>query len=122
MKVYITRPPAYASSPDHVVRVSVDSARKHVGVEMCIVFSPNPSEPLPDDESVLQSGEKFYKVIAVSEFDYELLKKSTGWADRQAWHLTFDPLPIRSHSIPTRWQPRCLHPNCRERLIRTTYP
>ena len=52
MKVYITRPPAYASSPDHVVRVSVDSARKHVGVEMCIVFSPNPSEPLPDDETV----------------------------------------------------------------------
>jgi len=121
MKVYITRPPAYASSPDHVVRVSVDSARKHVGVEMCIVFSPNPSEPLPDDESVLQSGEKFYKVIAVSEFDYELLKKSTGWADRQAWHLTFrwdvrsftDPIPLYTYSMATKMSA--------PELSRTTY-
>jgi hypothetical protein len=121
MKVYITRPPAYASSPDHVVRVSVDSTRKLVGVEMCIVFSPNPSEPVPDDETVLQSDEKFYKVIAVSEFDYELLKKSTGWADRQAWHLTFrwdvrsftDPIPLYTYSMATKMSA--------PELSRTTY-
>jgi len=121
MKVYITRPPAYASSPDHVVRVSVDSTKKLVGVEMCIVFSPNPSEPVPDDETVLQSDEKFYKVIAVSEFDYELLKKSTGWADRQAWHLTFrwdvrsftDPIPLYTYSMATKMSA--------PELSRTTY-
>jgi hypothetical protein len=41
MKVYITRPPAYASSPDHVVRVVVDEPNQRIGVEMCIVFSPS---------------------------------------------------------------------------------
>jgi hypothetical protein len=121
MKVYITRPPAYASSPDHVVRVLVDGPNQRVGVEMCIVFSPNPSEPVPDDGTVVQSGDKFYKVIAASEFDYELLKRSTGWADRQAWHLTFrwdvrsftDPIPLYTYSMATKMSA--------PELSRTTY-
>jgi hypothetical protein len=88
---------------------------------MCIVFSPNPSEPVPDDGSVVQSGDKFYKVIAASEFDYELLKRSTGWADRQAWHLTFrwdvrsftDPIPLYTYSMATKMSA--------PELSRTTY-
>jgi hypothetical protein len=121
MKVYITRPPAYASSPDHVVRVTVDPPAKRVGVEMLIVFSPNPGEVIADDGTILESAEKHYKLIAASAFDYELLKKSTGWADRQAWHLTFrwdaraftDPIPLYTYSMATKMSA--------PELSRTTY-
>jgi len=121
MKVYITRPPAYASSPDHVVRVTVDASNKRVGVEMFIVFSPNPSQAIAQDGTVLESAGKHYKAIAASAFDYELLKKSTGWADRQAWHLTFrwdaraftDPIPLYTYSMATKMSA--------PELSRTTY-
>ena len=121
MKVFITRPPAYASSPDHVVRVTVDPPAKRVGVEMLIVFSPNPSEVIADDGMILESAGKHYKLIAASTFDYELLKKSTGWADRQAWHLTFrwdaraftDPIPLYTYSMATKMSA--------PELSRTTY-